>query len=85
MADVYPVPCDQVARPLPAPGTDVGIRNKRETETAVAALGLPGFLASLLGSLLPSRYRTVKGLLESAGCLGFEGPQKPSVVVPDDC
>ena len=56
MADVYPVPCDQAARPLPAPGTDVDIRNKRKTQTVVIALGLPEFVSPLLGSLLPSRY-----------------------------
>lgn len=56
MADAYPVPCDQVVRPLPAPGTDVDIRNRRKTQTAVIALGLPGSVAPLLGSLLTSRY-----------------------------
>ena len=81
MADAYPVPCDQVARPLPAPGTDVDIRNRRKRQTAVIALGLPGLW-------LPSRARccpagTAKGLVESAGCLGFERPQKPSVMIHD--
>ena len=83
MADVYPVPCDQVARPLPAPGTDVDIRNKRKTQTAVIALGLPGLWLPSWASCCPAG--TVKALVESAGCLGFERPQKPSIVVPDDC
>ena len=56
MADVYPVPCDQVPRPLPTPGTDVDIRNKRKTKTPVIALGLPGCVAPFLGSLFTSRY-----------------------------
>lgn len=56
MADVYPVPCDQVPRPLPTPGTDVDIRNKRKTKTPVISLGLPGCVAPFLGSLFTSRY-----------------------------
>lgn len=51
MADVYPVPCDQVPRTLPTPGTDVDIRNKKKTKTPVITFGLPGCREPFLGSL----------------------------------
>lgn len=55
MADVYPVPCGQVPRPLPTPGTGVDIRNKK-TKTPVIALGLLRYMQPFLGSLSTHRY-----------------------------
>lgn len=74
MADVYPVPCDQVPRPLPTPGTDVDIRNKKKTKTPVITFGLPGYMEPFLGLLFVHKqvqweaWLKVKAALALTGC-----------------
>lgn len=79
MVDVYPVPCDQVSWPLPAPGTDDDIRNKKKTKTPVSIVDLLGCVKAFLGSVC-SQVGTVRGLIEGQGSLGFRRLQKPSVM-----
>lgn len=80
MTDVYPVPCDQVARPLPTPGTDVDIRNKK-TKTPCDLNRSPGVCGAPSG--LTVQVGTMRGLSEGQGCPGFEKLQKPSIVTHD--